>query len=73
MIDLLGLLIKKYLKEKGIKQKFVANKAGIAENILSTMLSNKRGISAEEYFKICSALDVGTNLFADEWRLQNTA
>lgn len=57
--------MKNYFVEKGIKQKFVAQKAGIPERALSSILSGKRNCDIDEYTKICISLDVPFTLFLD--------
>jgi len=61
-----GELIKNYLDENGIKYSYVAHKAGISLTTFSTMLNNKRKISAEEFIDICVVLRVKPNYFADK-------
>lgn len=56
--------IKKYLKEKGIKQTTIAKKTQIPINIFSNMINGKRKITIEEYSKICNALEVNFAFFA---------
>ena len=58
--------IKKYLDENGIKQKFLQQKLGMSVSSCNAMLNGNRGISAEEYFKICEALGVPLDYFKDE-------
>ncbi len=55
--------IKQYLEDHGIKQSFLQKKLGISITSCNAMLNGKRGISAEEYFKICDALKVGLETF----------
>ena len=58
-----GSDIKKYLKENGIKQSYVSEKAGIPQSILNMMLNNNRKIEANEYMRICDALGVPLDKF----------
>lgn len=60
---MLGKKIKMYLEEKGIKQSFLAEKTSIPQSTLSALLNDKRGILANEYFSICTALDVPVDTF----------
>ncbi len=55
--------VNNYLLEKGIKQKFISEKTGIAENILSAMLNGKRKMYADEFIKIIEVLGVDANFF----------
>lgn len=61
---MLGTVIKNHLDEKGIKYSFVANEIRMPLNVFSAMLNEKRKITAEEYFSICSALGVDAGYFA---------
>ncbi len=63
---MLGELIKKYLNENGIKHTYVAEELGIKKNLFSAMLSGKRKITAEEYFKICIVLKLNPAYFAEK-------
>lgn len=58
--------IKKYLIDHGIKQTFLAEKLGIADPVVSDMLSGQRKISAVEYYQICQALKVPLEYFFEE-------
>ncbi len=49
--------LKKYLDDNGIKQKYVAKRAGISEEKLSKILSGKRKCDVNEFLAICSALN----------------
>lgn len=62
-VKLVGLEIKKYLDENGIKYSFLSEKIGMPMNMLSPLLNGKRKMSAEEYFTICSALNVPVSKF----------
>lgn len=57
--------IKQYLQDHGIKQTFLAEKTGIAQEKLSRMLSKNRKLSADELVKISNALGVNPNIFLD--------
>lgn len=52
-----------YLKEKGIKQEYVANKANISSTAMSNLVSGKRNLDVEEYIRICYALGVSCDFF----------
>jgi len=62
---MIGKLIKQYLKDNGLSQRFIAKKIGMTPKTLNAMLNDKRGISVEEYFKICGALGVDANTFCN--------
>ncbi len=55
--------VSKYISENGIKQKFISDKTGIPENVLSMMLNGKRKIGADEFVEIILALNVDANYF----------
>ena len=57
--------IKKYLEDHGIKQAFLQKKLGISVSSCNALINGKRGISAEEYFKICDALGVSLDYFKE--------
>lgn len=63
---MVGLRVKKYLDEKGIKYSYLSEKTGIPMNMLSPTLNGKRKMSAEEYFTICKALGVSEDTFAPD-------
>lgn len=52
----IGEYIKQYMKDKGIKQIYVAEKIGISPQVLGTMLNGTRKIEITEFFKICEAM-----------------
>lgn len=60
---MIGLKIKKYLDENGIKYSFLSEKIGIPMNVLSPLLNGKRKMTVEEYFTICGALELPVNTF----------
>lgn len=63
---MIGLKVKKYLDEKGIKYSFLSEKIGMPMNLLSPLLNGKRKMSVEEYFAICEALGVSVDTFSPE-------
>lgn len=63
---MIGLKVKKYLDEKGIKYSFLSEKIGMPMNLLSPLLNGKRKMSVEEYFTICEALGVSVDTFSPE-------
>lgn len=58
--------IGKIIKEKGYKQKAIAEKAKITERQLSLIISGKRKCDVEEYVRICTALNVPIKTFLIE-------
>lgn len=55
--------IKQYLREKGFKQKVIAERAGITEAKLSLILQEKRKLEAGEYAGLCNALNLPLDTF----------
>lgn len=60
---MIGLKVKEYLDENGIKYSFLSEKVGIPMNVLSPLLNGKRKMSVEEYFTICEALNLPVDTF----------
>lgn len=58
-----GMRFKKHMQERGIKQSYLSKKTGLSQNTISRILRGVRGISAEEFIKICVALDIDPNIF----------
>ena len=59
----LGVQIKEYLEQRGIKQSWLAGMTGIDTVTLNCILNGNRRILAEEYFKICHALGLPLETF----------
>ena len=62
---MIGKLIKEYLQDKGIKQNYVAERAGITDNAMSDICNGKRDIGCIEYYKICKVLGVPLEYFLE--------
>lgn len=58
--------IKLFIEEAGIKQKSVAEKAGLDEAKLCMVLQGKRKLEAGEYANICKALKVPMTQFVKQ-------
>lgn len=58
--------IKCYLDDIGIKQKVVAERAGLGEAKLCLILQGKRELKASEYANICKAIGVPMDTFLKE-------
>jgi hypothetical protein len=56
-------LLKKYVEDTGIKQKILAERAGINESALCFILQGKRKCEAGEYGNLCFALGVPLDTF----------
>lgn len=55
--------MKKYIEEKGLKQKKIAENSGIPEVQLCMILQGKRKCEVGEYASICKSLGVGPSEF----------
>ena len=62
---MLGEKIKRYILKAGLKIGSVASSLGIPFNTFSSMLNGNRSIKAEEYFKICSVLNLPLDYFVN--------
>lgn len=58
--------ISQYISENGIKQKYISEKTGIPENVLSMILNGKRKLDADEFVEIILVLGVDANYFINE-------
>lgn len=63
---MVGAKIKEYLAENGIKQGFVAEKAGLTASQMSDICNRNRSIDCITYYKICKVLDVPLDKFVKE-------
>lgn len=55
--------VSKYISNNGIKQRYISEKTGIPENILSMILNGKRKMEADEFINIVIAIGVDPNYF----------
>ena len=46
----------KAVEKSGMKQKAIAERMGISEQVLSAILTGKRKIYADEFFDLCKAI-----------------
>lgn len=60
---MVGSKIKNYLIENGIKQSFVADKAGLTVSQMSAICNGDRNIDVVTYARICKALNVPFDSF----------
>ncbi|MBQ1572984.1 MAG: helix-turn-helix transcriptional regulator [Clostridiales bacterium] len=63
---MIGKRIKEYLAERGIKQSFVAEKAGLTPATMSDICIKDRKIECVEYYRICKALGVPMETFMED-------
>ena len=64
--------LKRFIDEKGYKQKVIAQKAGITEHQLSLILQGKRKCDIDEYVRLCVTLEVPFTEFINEEKLNST-
>ena len=57
--------VRAYIEEHGIKQKVVAEKAGISAVTFSAIMNGKRTLYAEDLRAICMALNVPPETFIE--------
>ena len=53
-------LFKKKMKDKGLKQMYIAEKIGITSYSLSLKINNKNDFKSKEIQKICELLSINT-------------
>lgn len=47
-----------YIEKKGIKQRYISEKAGLSDDVVSKILNGKRKILADEFLSICRAIEI---------------
>lgn len=52
-----------YIKERGFKQRMIAERAGLTESELSRILRQKSQLKADVFLRICDALEVSMGHF----------
>ncbi len=57
--------VRTYLDSNGIKQKAIAQKAGISNTTFNAIMNGKRTMYAEDLKAICLALNVSPELFVE--------
>lgn len=63
---MVGLKIKKYLDDNGIKQAFLVEKTGYSASLISDICSgDRKKIDCIEYWKICKALGLPLEYFLE--------
>lgn len=66
-MSVLAYNINRVIREKGLKQKYVAEKVGISETSLSNYLTERSGIKGDMVPAFCRALEVEPNeLYREE-------
>ena len=62
--------IRTYIERSGIKQGYVADKAGIKRDAFCMTMQGKRKLTLDEYCKICAALNVPVDMFINHQKAQ---
>lgn len=57
--------VRAYIDQHGLKQKVVAEKAGISNTTFNAIMNGKRTMYAEDLRAVCLALNVSPELFVD--------
>ena len=57
--------VRAYIEHHGLKQKIVAEKAGIPNTTFNAIMNGKRTMYAEDLKAVCLALNVSPELFID--------
>ena len=60
-MDIVVTNIRRIMREKGLKQRFVAKKSGFTEQEFSNMLNGRKRIDTDYINRICFALSVPPN------------
>lgn len=63
---MIGERIGEYLNQNGITQAFLSDKAKMTPMSVSMVVNGTRKVSAEEYIRICRALKLDLEYFADD-------
>lgn len=66
-----GKRIQQYIKDKGIKQTFLAERVGFTDAKLSGIVNGQRGIDCIDYARLCKALGVDYGEFLDGIELED--
>lgn len=61
-------IIKAHIADNGIKQNFVAEKAGMPPELLRRSLEGRRKLQADEFIAICSVLSLDLDDFKNAKR-----
>jgi DNA-binding Xre family transcriptional regulator len=63
---LLAESINKYLKDRGIKQSWLAEKVGLPVTTLNGIINGKVQMKADLFIQICQALEVQPETFSEK-------
>ncbi|MBB1100010.1 helix-turn-helix domain-containing protein [Limosilactobacillus reuteri] len=59
-------ILKKEIDDRGIKNKFIANKIGVSPSYLSQVLNGSKKLSTDVAIKVIQVLDLPLNIFLNE-------
>lgn len=62
-----------YIRQNGIKQKYLSEKTGLSPSAVSSIMNCKRDIEVDEYCAICKALNVSLDYFSPDSYARDTA
>ncbi len=62
----IGERIKEYADSRGIKNRFLAEKAGVTDSKMSRILNGESNPTVIEYFYICKALELPMEFFVED-------
>ena len=54
----LEMMIKREVENRGMKLRFLSDKANVAYGCLRSSLSGRRSLRADEYLRICAVLQI---------------
>ena len=55
--------LNEYIQDRGIRQAFICDRAGIDETLFSRSLAGKRDMKLDEFERVCRALKTDPNEF----------
>lgn len=58
--------MRKYIRDNGVKQGYIARRAGLTDAKISLLLSGKQKMNVDEYYDLCSAMGVKPGMFLTE-------
>lgn len=57
-MEIIRDFLNSYIESKGIKQRYICEKTGLSDDVISRILGGKRKILASEFLQICRAIEV---------------
>lgn len=62
--------VKRLIQDKGLKQKYIAEQAGLTEQQLSDILNGRKRLQVEYIMPICSAIGISPNELLEDVKKQ---